>query len=75
MHKCVFESMYTELLMAALQAVDLLSPAKTERDLRALCSLKQGIKQAEQIFYQRQEEEKASQAEQTKKAAPAGRRR
>ncbi len=74
MHKCVFESMYTELLMAALQAVDLLSPAKTERDLRALCSLKQGIKQAEQIFYQRQEE-KASQAEQTKKAAPAGRRR
>lgn len=75
MHKCVFESMYTELLMGALQAIDLLSPAKTEQDLRVLCSLKQAIKQAEQIFYQQQEEEKTKQAEQTKKAAPAGRRK
>ena len=58
MHKCVFERMYTELLMGALQAMDLLSPAKTE-----------------QIFYQQQEEEKTKQAEQTKKAAPAGRRK
>ena len=32
----VFESMYAKLLNGALQAIDILSPAKSEQDLRVL---------------------------------------
>lgn len=58
MHQNIFESMYTVLLMEVLHAIDVLSPAATEQDLRALCCLKQAIRKAEQIFDQQQEEDK-----------------
>ena len=47
----VFEGMYAKLLNGALQAIDILSPAKSEQDLRVLCCLKHAIKQAESTFY------------------------
>lgn len=52
----VFESMYTKLLNGALETISILSPAETERDLRALCCLKKAIKQAESAFYEKAEE-------------------
>ena len=47
----VFESMYTKLLNGALETISILSPAETERDLRALCCLKKAIKQAAVSLY------------------------
>lgn len=73
MQKSVFESMYTKLLIGALQAIDLLTPAESERDLRALCCLKRAIKQAEGAFHERYDGKEEGEPGQNKKAAPAGR--
>ena len=68
----VFEIMYAKLLNGALQAIDILSPAKSEQDLRVLCCLKHAIKQAESTFYEQAEGEGKRRPRHSKKAAPQG---
>ena len=68
----VFESMYAKLLNGALQAIDILSTAKSEQDLRMLCCLKHAIKQAESTFYEQAEGEGKRRPMHSKKAAPQG---
>ena len=68
----VFESMYAKLLNGALQAIDILSTAKSEQDLRVLCCLKHAIKQAESTFYEQAEGEGKRRPRHSKKAAPQG---
>ena len=60
------------LLMEVLHAIDVLSPAATEQDLRVLCCLKQTIRKAESAFYE-QIEGKGKPAGAQKKSRPAGR--
>ena len=67
----VFESMYAKLLNGALQAIDILSPAKSEQDLRVLCCLKHAIKQ-QSTFYEQAEGEGKRRPRHSKKAAPQG---
>ena len=68
----VFEGMYAKLLNGALQAIDILSPAKSEQDLRVLCCLKHAIKQAESTFYEQAVGEGKRRPRHSKKAAPQG---
>ena len=67
----VFESMYAKLLNGALQAIDILSPAKSEQDLRVLGCLKHAIKQ-QSTFYEQAEGEGKRRPRHSKKAAPQG---
>ena len=67
----VFESMYAKLLNGALQAIDILSQAKSEQDLRVLCCLKHAIKQ-QSTFYEQAEGEGKRRPRHSKKAAPQG---
>jgi len=66
----VFESMYAKLLNGALQAIDILSTAKSEQDLRVLCCLKHAIKQAESTFYEQAEGEGKRRPRHSKKRWP-----